>query len=128
LNEAQRIAMHRMYEAGKRSLTDGIEALLALYAALPPPVRDIATAMARGFHPGSVAATTRFLASGAEPFAQISDLGQLSMPTLVVPGVDPEHPEDVAARYAAAIPGAVLGDRDGAASPAAVVEAFLRGL
>jgi 3-oxoadipate enol-lactonase len=123
LSPAQRLAMERMDGAGQRALREGIDALLPLFTALPPPIRDVALAMARRFDPASVAATTRFLAAGVQPFARLAELGALSVPTLVVAGADPEHPADVAARYAAAIPGAQL-----AAPPAElvpVINAFL---
>lgn len=124
LNPAQRLAMERMDEAGRRTLTEGIEALVSLFMDLPAAIRDTALAMARRFDPASVAATTRFLASGVQPIARLADLGALSVPTLVIPGVDPEHPAELAARYAAAIPGAVLTEPT--ANLASVIDAFLR--
>jgi len=48
------------------------------------------------------------------------------MPTLVVPGTDPEHPAEVAARYARTIPRAVLAEPT--AELASLVEGFLRGI
>ncbi len=123
LSDAQRLAMERMRAAGERALAEGIEALDPLYAALPAPIRELARAMARRFDPASVAATTRFLAEGAQPFERLEQLAALSMPVLVVPGTDPEHPAELAARYARTIPRAVLGDPD---DLAAAVDAFLR--
>lgn len=124
LAPAQRLAFDRMHEAGQRALTEGIEAILPLYQTLPPPIRDAAVAMARRFDPASVAATTRLLASGAQPIEHLGELAALSMPTLVVPGTDPEHPAELAERYAEAIPRAVLGDP--AADLAVTVAAFVR--
>lgn len=124
LNAAQSRAMERMNEAGARTLVEGIDALVPLFAALPQPMRDGVVAMVRSYDPASVAATTRFLASGAQPIARLTDLGALAMPTLVIPGVDAEHPVDVATRYASAIPGAVFSEA--APDMAAAVDAFLR--
>jgi pimeloyl-ACP methyl ester carboxylesterase len=124
LMQASRVAMERMAEAGERARTDGIAAILPLFGALPAGVREIAIEMARGFDPGSVAATTRFLASGEGPFQRMAELAALSMPTLLVPGMDPEHPAEVAERYARVIPGAVLAEPT--VELASVVEGFLR--
>lgn len=126
LMQASHAAMQRMAEAGRRAETEGIAAILSLFEALPPAIRDVALAMARTFDPGSVAATTRFLASGAMPFDHLAELAALSMPTLVVPGTDPEHPAEVAERYARVIPGAVLATPSPELGRA--VEAFLRSL
>jgi hypothetical protein len=54
----------------------------------------------RGFDAASVAATTRFLASGAQPFATLQQLAAITVPVLLVPGTDPEHPAELAALYA----------------------------
>jgi pimeloyl-ACP methyl ester carboxylesterase len=105
--QASHAAMQRMAEAGRRAETEGIAAILSLFEALPPAIRDVALAMARSFD-------------------RLAELAALSMPTLVVPGTDPEHPAEVAERYARVIPGAVL------ASPSPelgrAVETFLRSL
>jgi pimeloyl-ACP methyl ester carboxylesterase len=105
---AQRAAMARMDAYGRRAAAGGIAELFPLYAELPPELRARARAMAAGFDPASVTATTRFLASGAQPFARLAELAALSMPALVVPGTDPEHPAEFAARLAGAIPRARL--------------------
>jgi 3-oxoadipate enol-lactonase len=47
----------------------------------------------------------------SQPFATGSDLARISVPTLVIGSrdeADPEHPLEVAERYAATIPGARL--------------------
>lgn len=110
LNDAQRAAMRRMGDLGQRTATEGIAAIYPLFAPLPPALRDIALQMAAGFDPASVAATTRFLASGAQPFTDLGDLATITAPALVVPGTDPEHPADVAGQYARALPRATLID------------------
>ncbi|HLL25998.1 MAG TPA: hypothetical protein VK427_27860, partial [Kofleriaceae bacterium] len=40
-------------------------------------------------------------ASGAQPFTDCSELAAIAAPTLVVPGVDPQHPREVAEVYRA---------------------------
>lgn len=120
---AQRIAMDRMHAAGRRALVEGIGAIEPLFGALPPPIREAALAMVRSFDPASVEATTRFLASGAQPFTDDDELATLGMPTLVVPGIDAEHPIEVAEAYARAIPDART---DPGADLIASIEAFLQ--
>jgi 3-oxoadipate enol-lactonase len=108
--EAQSAAIRVMDEAGRRVLEHGVEALLPLYDALPLPIRDRAIAMLRGFDAGSVAATTRFLASNAHPFATAGELTAVQVPALIVPGTDPEHPAEVAELYARYLPRATVVD------------------
>jgi pimeloyl-ACP methyl ester carboxylesterase len=100
LAEASNAAMRTLGEAGERVLEHGVEALRPLFEALPPPVRDVAVAMMRDFDAGSVAATTRFLASGAQPMASVSELEAIGVPVLLVPGTDPQHPAEIAELYA----------------------------
>jgi pimeloyl-ACP methyl ester carboxylesterase len=94
LSQAQVDAMRAMDEAARRAVELGIEALLPLYDGLPEPIRGRAKEMAAGFDPASVAATTRLLRSGAQPFARGADLAAITAPTLVVPGLDPQHPPE----------------------------------
>jgi pimeloyl-ACP methyl ester carboxylesterase len=60
--------------------------------------------MVEGFDPASVVATSRFIASGAQPFASAADLRVLSMPVLLVRGADALHPAEVSDLYAENIP------------------------
>jgi hypothetical protein len=99
LTLAQDAAMRAMDAAGRRTLAEGTGALLPLFDALPPEVRDRARAAVASYDPASVAATTQFLASGAQPFATAADLAAISAPTLLVPGTDPYHPAEVSDRY-----------------------------
>jgi pimeloyl-ACP methyl ester carboxylesterase len=124
LDDAQRRAMDRMGAVGRQAASEGIAALFPLFVALPPAIRDIALTMAAGFDPASVAATTRFLASGVHPFTRLAELAALAVPTLVVPGTDPEHPAAVADLYARTLPGAALVDPT--ADLGAQLEALLR--
>lgn len=107
---AQQAAFARMGEAAARAQAEGIDPLLALYAALPEPIRSLATAMASSFDLASVAATTRFLASEQQPFERLAELAFVRVPTVLVPGSDPEHPPELAASYAAALPDARIVD------------------
>lgn len=106
LPEPVRTAMKLMGEAGAR----GIEGIVPLFEALPEAIRERAVAMARSFDPASVAATTRFLATEAQPFARVEELAEVTLPVLVVPGTDPQHPAEVADVYARAFPRCTVGD------------------
>ena len=58
----------------------------------------------------------------SRPFAAISDLGVISVPTVVIAsadGADPEHPQRVGEAYAASIPGARIVHDPPGASPVA---------
>jgi pimeloyl-ACP methyl ester carboxylesterase len=99
LSPAQHAAMQAMDAAGSRVMTDGIEALYPLFETLPPAIRERARTVVTAYDPASVATTTRFMRSGVQPFATGADLASISVPTLVVPGVDPTHPFQVAEVY-----------------------------
>jgi 3-oxoadipate enol-lactonase len=92
-------AMRVMAEAGERTAEQGVDALRPLFDALPLPVRDIAIEMALSFDPQSVAATTRFLATTAQPLSTACELEAIGVPVLILPGIDPEHPAEVARLY-----------------------------
>jgi 3-oxoadipate enol-lactonase len=119
---AQRAAMDAMAAAGERTLVDGIGALLPLFDRLPAAIRERAKAVVAAYDPGSVAASTRFMASGVQPFVP-GDLARLEMPVLVVPGTDPEHPRSAAEAYARAPRATVVETADWAAAIAAWVAA-----
>jgi pimeloyl-ACP methyl ester carboxylesterase len=104
LTPSQEDAMRAIDAAGSRAVAEGVQVLLPLFDALPPEVRERARAAVAGYDPASVAATTRFLASGAQPFATAADLAAISAPTLLVPGADPYHPAEVADRYRRHLP------------------------
>jgi hypothetical protein len=59
--------------------------------------------MASGFDPGSVVATSRFIASGAQPFGSSRDLRSIRIPTLLVRGDDEQHPAEISDLYASSI-------------------------
>jgi 3-oxoadipate enol-lactonase len=125
--DAQRAAFCAMDAHAKRALTDGIDALRPLYERLPEPIRDRALEMMRSFDPPSVAATTRFLASGAQPFGAASELETIDAPVLLIPGTDPEHPPEICALYAQHLRHAVVAEA-GAGDVTAPIDAFLRSL
>jgi pimeloyl-ACP methyl ester carboxylesterase len=99
LTEAQVTAFRAMEEAGQRALEQGVESLRPLYERLPPQIRQRAIEMMLGFDAASVAASMRFLASGAQPMGAAQELASIDAPVLLVPGADPEHPPEVAALY-----------------------------
>ncbi len=108
LTEAQARAMARMDEVGRRAPAEGVEVLFPLVDGLPPEIRERARAMMASFDPASVAATTRFLASGAQPIGSARELEGVRAPALIVAGTDPEHPAEVAELYARHLPRATL--------------------
>jgi pimeloyl-ACP methyl ester carboxylesterase len=110
LTVAQDAAMRTMDEAGQRALVEGVGALRPLFERLPPPIRDAAIAMMLGFDAASVAATTGFLASTAQPMGTVRELEAIAAPVMIVPGVDPEHPAEVATLYARHLRHSVLVD------------------
>jgi len=93
-------AMRVMAEAGEQVLTRGVEALRPLFEGLPAPLRDVALQMMLEFDPASVQATTRFLASGAQPMSSARDLASIDASVVVLPGNDPQHPAEIAELYA----------------------------
>ena len=54
--------------------------------------------------PASVVTTSRFIASGAQPFQSIAELRSLSMPVLLVRGDDALHSAEISDLYASNIP------------------------
>lgn len=98
---AQRAAMDAMDAAGRRAPAEGIEVLFPL---LPPQLAERGRALFATYDPASVAASTRFMASGAQPFERGEELAAITAPTLVVPGVDPQHPREVADVYLRRVP------------------------
>ncbi|HEY1558294.1 MAG TPA: alpha/beta fold hydrolase [Kofleriaceae bacterium] len=102
LGPAQRAAMDAMHAAGARCVAEGMSAMFPLLEALPEAMRDRARAVMAGYDPASVATSTRFMASGAQPFAE-RELAGMMAPALVVPGIDAQHPPEVVDVYARGI-------------------------
>lgn len=111
----QKMTLERMDAVARRASDEGIQVLRPLYANLPAAMRERALAMMETFDPASVVATSRFLSSGAQPFASPADLSSLRMPALLVRGDDPLHPAEVSDLYAASI-------RDCTVLPASTVD------
>ncbi len=110
--EAQRQAFAHMDAVASRALDEGVEVLQPLYADLPEAVRDKALAMIEDFDAASVVTTSRFIASGVQPFETPEDLRSIARPTLLVRGDDPLHPAAISELYAEHLP-------DGRVLPAA---------
>lgn len=106
--EGQKAAFAAMDAVAGRVLEDGIEVLLPLYDRLPEAMRERAIAMASEFDPASVVATSRFVASGVQPFGDVAELESLSMPVLLVRGGDVQHPAEISDLYAEALPQATV--------------------
>ncbi len=99
LDAAQQAAMRAMDAAGSRAVAEGIGVLLPLFDPLPPAIRERARALVATYDPASVATSTRFMAAMTQPFDRGEDLAAIRAPCLLVPGVDPFHPPEVAAVY-----------------------------
>lgn len=87
-----------------RAIEEGVGVLRPLYANLPAAIREKAMAMLEEFDPASVVATSRFIASGDQPFASVNMLKSIEVPSLLLRGDDPMHPAEVSDLYAAALP------------------------
>jgi len=101
----QQATFAMMDAVAMRALDEGVQVLRPLYENLPPQLRDKALAMIEGFDAASVVATSRFVASGMQPFASaVAGLRSLQCPTLLVRGNDALHPAEVSDLYGANIP------------------------
>jgi 3-oxoadipate enol-lactonase len=100
----QAAAFAAMDSVASRAIVEGIDVLRPMfYDHLPEGVRERAWRLASGFDPASVVATSRFIASGAQPFESSRELRSIRVPTLLVRGDDEEHPAEVSDLYAASI-------------------------
>src|SRR3569623_3313149 len=77
-------------------------------------------AVGAGYDAASGATSTRFMASGEQPFAP-GELARLEMPVLDVPGADPEHPRSEAEAYTRAPHATLVETADWAVALAAWV-------
>lgn len=128
LTAAQRAAMDAMDAAGSRAPREGIAALFPLLDTLPPALRERARQAVATYDPASVATSTRFMASGAQPFASARELAAITAPALLVPGADPTHPPQVAALYAQHLPRCTTRAVDPPAYAAAIADFIAREL
>ena len=122
LTPAQQAAMRAMDDAGRRVLTEGMRALYPLLETLPAELRERARATVDTYDPASVAATTRFLDSGAQPFATAADLAAIAVPALLVPGTDPTHPPEVSELYRRHLPRCTVRPGDDASAIADFID------
>jgi 3-oxoadipate enol-lactonase len=122
LTEAQKAAMQAIGAVGNRVLTEGVQALYPLFEALPAPIRARARASVDSYDAASVATSTRFMASGAQPFASAVELASISVPTLIVPGTDSYHPVEVAEIYRTHVPRAIMRSVETAEFAATIAE------
>jgi len=106
--EPQRAIFSWMDSLASQAVAQGIDVIRPLFASLPGEIREQAMAVALRFDPASVASTSRFLASGAQPMQSTEELRRIRMPVLIVPGTDAMHPPEVADAYARALPNARL--------------------
>ena len=88
----QAAAMERMHIAGERTLRDGIAALSPLFESLPEAFASAHAVSLRRTIRQAWSRPRRFMRDGTQPFASAAELAKISVPTLVVPGVDPTHP------------------------------------
>jgi len=119
---AQDAAMQAMAAAGSRTLVEGTAALHPLFTALPPDVQARARALVATYDPASVVASTRFMASAAQPFATAGELAAITVPTLLVPGHDPTHPAEVSEHYRRWLPRCTVRDAEPAGFAAAIAD------
>ena len=106
---AQAAAMQAMDAAGSRAPREGVQVLLPLFDSMPPAIRERARAIIADYDPASVAATTKLLNDGTQPFERGEDLRAIDAPAFVVPGVDPTHPAEFAEIYRRNIPRCTIG-------------------
>lgn len=119
---AQRAAMDAMDAAGSRVVAEGISALYPLFETLPAAIRQRARTVVASYDPASVATTTRFLRTGGQPFASGAELAAISVPTLLVPGIDPTHPASVADVYRRHVPRCTTRVLDGSDFAPAIID------
>ena len=88
-NPEQREILHHMDSVAGRATAEGVEVLKPLYDTLPAAMRKAALAMIEDFDAASVVATSRFIASGVQPFDTEEELKSLRVPTLLVRAMTP---------------------------------------
>jgi pimeloyl-ACP methyl ester carboxylesterase len=107
---------------------NGVEGFVRAYdlQSIAPPWRDLAARALRQrmelhTHPGAVADALEVVPR-SRPFASMQQLGALAVRAIVIASrdeADPEHPFEIAERYAEAIPGAALLVEEEGSSPLA---------
>lgn len=103
LTDFQANAFRGMDELLANAGDEGVEALRPLYQH-SPAMKAYFDAVVNDLDFASLAATSQFMASGAQPFSSAADLATISVPTLLVPGNDSMHPVEFSNLYAKNIP------------------------
>jgi len=103
-SEEQEATFAMMDAVASRAVEEGVGVLRPLYANLPAAIREKALAMLEELDPASVVATSRFIASGVQPFGSPAELSAVEVPTLLLRGNDSLHPAEVSDLYAASLP------------------------
>lgn len=125
LSPPQAAAMIAMHAFGSRAVAEGVGVMLPLFEHAPPAIRERAAALVASYDAPSVATITAFMASGAQPFARAEDLATITVPALVAPGLDPQHPPEVAELYRQHLPRCTVVSGDPAGFATAIA-AFAR--
>jgi pimeloyl-ACP methyl ester carboxylesterase len=119
----QAAAFAAMDSVASRASVEGIDVLRPMYLSrLPEGMGERAWRIASEFDPASVVTTSRFIASGAQPFASSRELGAVGVPTLVVRGDDEQHPAEISDVYAASIAGCAVHPATGTDTVLAIHE------
>ena len=103
-----------------RATSEGVTALLPLVDLLPRAIRERTRALVATYDPESVAASTRFMVSAAQPFEHAHELAAIDVPALLVPGTDLQHPAEVSDVYRRHLPRCTVSELDLAELPAAI--------
>lgn len=99
----QAAAFAAMDSVAGRATDGGVEVLEPLFERFPSGVGERAWRMVEESNGASVAATSRFIASGAQPFGSCGELESIAVPTLLVRGDDERHPAEDSDVYARCI-------------------------
>lgn len=122
LSPAQDGAMQAMDAAGRRAPAEGIDVLFPLLDGLSSDMRERARPVFATYDPRSVAAFTHFMASGVQPFESAADLAAIAASALVIPGIDPMHPPEVADVFRRHLPNCTVRDAAPSEYAAAIAE------
>jgi len=120
-SQAQKAAFASMAAIVENAGDRGVEALRPMYARTPQMEAHF-DSVVKDLDFASVAATVRFVASGQQPFSSPSELAQVKVPTLVVPGNDAIHPREVADVYARHLPGCTIVETTALDPPGRIAE------
>lgn len=106
--QGQTQAFAAMHEVAGQAEEGGVEVLRPLYARLPEGIRERAWRVVETFDGPSVAATSRFIESGAQPFESSEELRSVEAPALLIRGDDEQHPAEISDIYERCLPNCVV--------------------